>query len=396
MKYKVSVIVPAYNATKHIYNCIDSILSQSLQDIEIIVVNDGSTDNTLEILEKLALNDNRLKIINQENQSVGAARSNGVYASNSNFIAFVDSDDTIFKDMLKIMYEKAIKNNSDIVVCDYVCVDEENNILKTKKFQNIKPHFQSMLNFKINTETWNKLYKKELFTKNNFRFKERVFCEDLASNIELFYYAKQIDFANEPLYNYYVNPNGASYSVTSKNIDDVFLALQTNKQFLIKNNIFKKYKEQFSFRILYQLDLMNSSKDLKQYINKKLKEYNYFDIESEFITKEYLLDDEKFKSLKFKAYSVYKQGIKSVFIYGYGEPFKYIENIFNKYDIKIDAVIETQDNKRKLEYKYGTLDTFKEYLDGRNILIISLSYESEIQNTINSFFNTNNLEINII
>ena len=279
MLIKISVVIPAYNASKYIVECLDSIIKQSLQDIEIIVVNDGSIDDTKSILDALALEDKRLKIIHQKNQSVGVARTNGVLVAQGEYIAFVDSDDTINEDMLKTMYEKAQEKNSDIVVCNYNRVDAKGKILSKAYFSEKYLDFEASLSLKIDPPTWNKIYKKELFLDNNIHFKERVFCEDLATTMELFFFAKQIDNVDAYLYNYFINPNGASMNITQKNVDHIFIALETNKLFLQKQGVMEVYQHSFILRILQQLDVMYSNKELYTYVNKKLQEYSYFEIQ---------------------------------------------------------------------------------------------------------------------
>ncbi len=392
MKSEVSVIVPAYNAESNIRDCVQSILSQSFNDIELIVVNDGSVDDTQSILESIKKYDSRLKIINQKNQSVGVARTNGVLSSEGSYISFVDSDDTIHKDMIQIMYKKVMKDKNDIVVCNFDSVDEKDNIIKVHEFINIDMNFENILSLNINPASWNKIYKRELFFDNNIKFKSNIFCEDLASTMELFYFANKIGYINQSLYNYYINPNGASNKTTKKNIDHIFVALETNRLFLVQHKVFSKYQQEFLERVAKQLDLMYKEKELSQYIRGKLDEYKYFNIQDVYI-REYFLGKKPFIYLSYKAYIMHKKGIKSVFIYGYGEPFVHIEQIFKKFDIKVNGIIETQNNNRKIKYDYGTLEIFLTVLNNANIFIMSGSYFEEISNIINIFTSKNKISI---
>jgi len=393
MLIKISVVIPAYNASKYIVECLDSIIKQSLQDIEIIVVNDGSIDDTKSILDALALEDKRLKIIHQKNQSVGVARTNGVLVAQGEYIAFVDSDDTINEDMLKTMYEKAQEKNSDIVVCNYNRVDAKGKILSKAYFSEKYLDFEASLSLKIDPPTWNKIYKKELFLDNNIHFKERVFCEDLATTMELFFFAKQIDNVDAYLYNYFINPNGASMNVTQKNVDHIFIALETNKLFLQKQGVMEVYQHSFILRILQQLDVMYSNKELYTYVNKKLQEYSYFEIQSQLISKEFLLKKSPFKQFEYLALKMKKEGISSTFIYGYGEAFSFIEELFSQLNIEILGVIESIDRKRKLSYRYGTLEHFNKELKNANIFVMSVDYVNEINDMINVFMNSNGISL---
>ncbi len=115
---KVSVIVPVYNVEKYLEECIESLINQTLTDIEIICINDGSTDNSLKILEELQKKDNRIKIINQKNSGVSSARNNGIENATGEYIGFVDSDDWIDSDYYEKLYNTAKKYNSDIAAGD--------------------------------------------------------------------------------------------------------------------------------------------------------------------------------------------------------------------------------------------------------------------------------------
>ena len=110
----VSVIVPVYNVEKYLEECLDSIINQTLEDIEIICVNDGSTDNSLKILKKYAKKDNRIKIINQKNCGLGCARNSGLNQSQGDYIFFLDSDDYLNPNILEKLYPKALESHSEI------------------------------------------------------------------------------------------------------------------------------------------------------------------------------------------------------------------------------------------------------------------------------------------
>ena len=115
--YKVSVIVAAYNIEKYIARCLDSILNQTYKNLEIIVVNDGSSDNTGEIIDKYSEKDIRIKVIHKENSGVSSARNKGLDMSTGDYIGFVDGDDTLETDMYELLVSNAIKNNADISHC---------------------------------------------------------------------------------------------------------------------------------------------------------------------------------------------------------------------------------------------------------------------------------------
>ena len=113
-KCKISIIIPVYNAEKYLRKCLDSVINQTLKEIEIICINDGSTDLSLSILKKYATCDNRIKIINQENQGVAIARNNGLKYATGEYIGYVDSDDYVSSIFFELLYNNAKKYNADI------------------------------------------------------------------------------------------------------------------------------------------------------------------------------------------------------------------------------------------------------------------------------------------
>ena len=130
---KVSIIVPVYNVEKYLRQCVDSIVNQSLKEIEIICINDGSTDNSLQILEGYAQRDKRIKIINKRNEGLSTARNTGMEYATGEYIGFVDSDDFINEKMYENLYKNAKSNKSDIVMCPAYVFDNNNPELNPKK-----------------------------------------------------------------------------------------------------------------------------------------------------------------------------------------------------------------------------------------------------------------------
>ena len=174
---KLSIIVPVYNSGEYISRCLDSLVNQTLDDIEIIVVNDGSTDNSLEILQEYV--SEKVKIITQKNSGVAVARNTGLKNAKGKYIAYVDSDDWIELDMFEKMYNKAIENDFDIVMCDFWYIDS------FKKWNGIITNRNDILTvndkkkFMINMfpVIWNKIYKREKVGK--VKFKAGVWAEDV-------------------------------------------------------------------------------------------------------------------------------------------------------------------------------------------------------------------------
>ena len=219
---KVSIIVPTYNNENYLAKCLFSLVEQTLKDIEIIVVNDGSTDNTASILEVFAQYDKRFKVITQANLKQGAARNNGMKLATGEFIGFVDSDDWVDLDYFEKLYNSAKKHNSDIALATNIRIGNG----KTKKRLNIeKEIFVSTLQERIdiskqvkNPCPTNKIYRREMLVKNQITWSEGVYCEDKLFTMKALYYANGLVAVPEINYYYFRNPNSTVNTKAKKRI----------------------------------------------------------------------------------------------------------------------------------------------------------------------------------
>lgn len=215
MSPKLSIIVPVYNGEKYIRKCIDSILNQSFKDMEIIVINDGSTDTTEEILKTYLEKDKRIKLINNKNSGPAAARNKGIKAARGNYIGFVDSDDYIELTMYEKLYESAEKKNVEVIMCGYRDINSFNNtseIIKSN-LEAYKVYYKEAIRTIIRSFTeyknygyfslCNKIYSKKLLENNNLYLDEkRDHGEDWWFNINVFLKLNSVVDIGEPLYNY--------------------------------------------------------------------------------------------------------------------------------------------------------------------------------------------------
>lgn len=216
----ISVIVPVYNVEKYLNNCVKSVLGQSYKDLEIILVDDGSTDDSGLICDFWKEKDNRINVIHKKNGGLSSARNAGLSIANGNYIMFVDSDDTIDSNMVNVMYDTITENSSDIVICDY------------QRIKNEKPKVCDVNNFEIETmnydDLWeeifghlnnsscNKMYKKELM--NNISFKNGIIHgEDLLFNLDYLSNCKKGTKINCKFYHYYIRENSITKAPFSKN-----------------------------------------------------------------------------------------------------------------------------------------------------------------------------------
>ena len=195
---KISIIVPVYNVEKYLEKCIDSILNQSFRDFELILVDDGSTDNSGYVCDRYKDQDNRIIVIHKENGGVSSARNRGLDIARGDFIGFMDSDDFIHKDMYKILYDNLIKNEADLAICkaQNVYQDETiklNNIVEDfpVKVLTSKDALKKLYNIRTTfVYAWNKLYKRELF--EELRYPENKIYEDEWLSPKLLYKSSKI------------------------------------------------------------------------------------------------------------------------------------------------------------------------------------------------------------
>lgn len=234
---KVSVIVPVYNVEKYLERCIESLINQTFDDIEIIALNNGSTDSSLDILKCYASNDKRIKIINNDNIGVSEARNIGIRKSNGKYIVFVDSDDWIDINMIEVLHKAISKNECDLAMCTYV--REFNNHSKEKVFNlpevnlyfddEVKSQLLRKLVGPVGKElstpeyldalgtVWAKMYNASIL-KKNLRFidlKEIGSGEDILFNIYVFNEVSKVILLNKPMYHYWRENNN---SITSRYI----------------------------------------------------------------------------------------------------------------------------------------------------------------------------------
>lgn len=211
MAKPVSVIVPVYRTEPYLRRCVDSLLAQTLTDIEIIVVNDGSPDNSQRIIDEYQeKHKGKVKGYSKANGGLGSARNFGIEAAAGEYIGFVDSDDYVRPDMFEKMYRKATELEADLVICDFSFVDEDGNLTATT---GIVHHADLPLESKTfahkygRTEACNKLYRRDLFLRTGIRYPKGRF-EDYPTTALMIEAAKKVAYVDEPLM-YYVRRRGS-------------------------------------------------------------------------------------------------------------------------------------------------------------------------------------------
>lgn len=282
---KVSIIVPVYNVESYVAMCLDSLVNQTFSDIEIICVNDGSADESLNILEHYKKLDTRIKIVNKENGGLSSARNAGMKVAEGKYILFVDSDDWISTNAIEHLYANAENNNSDLVVFDFVSDDfakKEKSVMTIMqykdKYMNEPFNVDSMDSWAykyIPVSTWSKLYKTDLI-KNKVLFFEDMIFEDVPFWAYVYSHATRITYLPIPFYYYRKNREGSIMMNKGRSLFDVIKAYSRVEDILKEAGKWEKCKP--SVEILMVMDFLLKynviAPELKEEFFNKIKSLN--------------------------------------------------------------------------------------------------------------------------
>lgn len=293
---KVSIIVPVYNTEMYLETCLNSLLNQTMKEIEIICINDGSGDRSAEILESFSKKDSRIKVLTQQNQGQSAARNNGMNQAKGEYVGFVDSDDWADEKMFEKLYDKAKQFDSDLTMCSVAVYDEKTGKTSTNDpylTLNLFPEsyfyktftYQDCLDFlfRICVVPWNKIYKTSWLKEKNIEFLAGVNFEDMVFAVETLIGAKKISLVDEPLV-FYRKESKTSYSVGNFEKDykkmDFFKIYEELERVLKSNSVFEPLKEYFSFykknNLIYWYGKIGDKNVKKQYYRELVKIYPDF------------------------------------------------------------------------------------------------------------------------
>jgi len=236
---KVSVIVPVYNVEKYLGKCLDSLIGQTLKDIEIICINDGSTDNSLSILEKYAKQDSRIKIINQENQGIANTRNKSIKLAQGEYIGFVDSDDWVSCDFFEKLYNAALKYEADIAAAGIIRATDkhEKMFLEFKKetvTNNTDKKFE-ICDIPDKSYTCNKIYRLSKIREFNLKFKNNVTYEDIIFTPEAVHKLGTLVTVPDTYYFYYKRQGSITNTKSNKNNHSY--AVEIANKYFKENNI---------------------------------------------------------------------------------------------------------------------------------------------------------------
>ena len=253
---KVSIIVPVYNNEKYVKKCITSLLSQTEIDIEIIIIDDGSTDDSFKVCEELSKIDNRIVLIHQENAGVSSARNKGIQVAKGDYIGFVDSDDWIDKEMYSMLYYKAINESADIVMCDaeIIYMDgrrKEDTFYTINDMDSLSKELAPNTLVEIAGAVWRAIYRKKLIIENNVLFQENIkFSEDRIFNLQCISKMNKLLYIKKGFYKRLVHDSSAVHSFHEDYFERVLISYNEIKDTIKDDwgndeNIKSVYAKQF-------------------------------------------------------------------------------------------------------------------------------------------------------
>ena len=321
---QVSIIVPVYNVENYIERCLNSLVNQTFKDIEVITINDGSTDKSLELINKYVKEDIRVSVIDLGDEGVSYCRNLGIEKANGKYIMFVDSDDWIDFNMVEVMYKKAEENNIDLVMCSYIREFKDHSkkkifnlpeeiIYKEDKVKNellrklvgpVKEELSNPEMLDALGTVWGKLYRADIFKENKINFvdlKEIGSAEDTLFNIFTFNYLKKVMFLNKPMYHYWRdNPKSVTSQYNSKLKEQRKVFFKYISDFIKENNFEQVFEEALNNRIctsVLGLGLIECSK------NNKISGINKIKNIKKIINEEYIRN--AYKNLELKYFSIH-------------------------------------------------------------------------------------------
>ena len=327
MNKLISIIIPVYNVENYLKKCIESVIKQTYKNLEIILIDDGSTDNSGKICNEYLKKDSRIIVIHQENKGLSEARNAGLNIAKGEYIGFVDSDDYIANDMYEILIKLIVEYNADIAICNYT-TNKGKKIIKTDKNNihifNKKQSTEKLIeNNTIDNVVWNKLYKKDIF--NTIKFIPNRMYEDIAIMYQLIDKAQKIVYTDAIKYFHNTNnEKSITHTITEKSINDYILSTNEKYNYIIKE--YKHLEKELNVELIYSIRSQHNMA-----IKGKYKEFYMSDI--------LLVEYKKMKKI-IKQYGLvlilkkksFKQKVSLVFLYMNRNITYYLLNFF--YDIK--------------------------------------------------------------
>lgn len=313
LRSNISIIVPVYNSQETLKATLDSLVDQSLKNIEIICINDGSADKSGKILNKYHKEYPQIKVVTTENQGPFSARSKGIELACGEYIGFCDADDTVDLRMYEKLYKTAHDSGSEMALCAFYRKDET-NILSVEMNRNageFDVNYDSGWLISLNTAVWNKIIRADI-AKNHLELalNPRI-SEDALFLLSIYPNIKKISFLSEPLYNYYINNSNAMTSVSLTDIEVIIESWKEGRSYLLQKSK-ESFLEVFDLAAFIHLGISiplvlikSNSKEFKsctRLLNKALDSYFPKYKNNRFFSLSYILKNRSFMLLPFFAY----------------------------------------------------------------------------------------------
>ena len=351
---EISVIVPVYNVEKYLRQSLDSILNQTFSNIEIICVNDGSTDNSREILEEYKKKDSRIKIVDKKNGGLSSARNAGLKVATAEYISFIDSDDWVERTMLEKLYNSMTSLDTDITICAVHQYDEQKQAIddsnpyytlgyfdesfdnRAFSYKDVKPFIMDVC-----VMAWNKLYRRSLIDRCNAEFPDGKIFEDGPFFFTIFFKTQRVSIVRDFLYNYRINRKGSIVQKAGKKFLDIIDVVELMYNAIKDLPDFDEIKNEFYIRkaddIVYRYEL--------------IKFFHRFSFSRKLRTKKFLFDSEifDFDYIKDKQPYLYRN------IYAIKDKTSILKYKYNKFHrkfmMKIMQILYTEEGIYYLKYR---------------------------------------------
>ena len=272
---KVTIIIPVYNVENYIERCLDSVINQTMEDIQIIVVNDGSTDSSKEKIKKYQ---DKIIYLEKENGGLSSSRNFGLKYATGEYIAFLDSDDYVQKETYGKIYELAKKENSDMVQCGFIW---EYPKKKKKAIVEVCKNKNELM-VKGRVEAWNKLIKRKIIEEHNIQFPEGLIYEDMEFFFKLIPYLNKVSYIDEDFI-HYVQRNNSIANTQNEKTKDIFIILENIINYYKEKNIYENFKTELEYNYvkvllcssLKRMCKIKDKKRRKELLNETWNNINY-------------------------------------------------------------------------------------------------------------------------
>lgn len=283
----ISVVIPIYNVEKYVEKCVNSVISQTYKNMEIILVDDGSKDKSGEICDSFEKKDKRIKVIHKKNGGLSDARNAGIEIAKGKYISFIDSDDYVSELFIERLYNLCTQNNADIAECAFIKFEdksqikkiEDSTVISVKNNEDVLYDLYRKESYVVTVVVWNKLYKMDLF--NDIRFPKGKINEDEFTTYKLFWKCKKIAITSERLYYYRKNNNSIMGKKFNVNRYDCLEAEEERADFLYENKLMNLYSlcvarylkriQEYYYKTIMFID--NSKEYQKMLLQKYRKQY---------------------------------------------------------------------------------------------------------------------------